>query len=107
MAIVAGLIGPPAAAQSTTPRVAVFAAGSLRAALVDAGRAFESAQPGAPIAFTFGASGLLKDRLAAGENADVFASANRDGLDHPSRYQTARAGPAASSAVKLYRAGPG
>jgi ABC-type molybdate transport system substrate-binding protein len=29
---------------------------------------------------TFGASGLLKDRIQAGERADVFASAN---MEHP------------------------
>jgi ABC-type molybdate transport system substrate-binding protein len=58
----------------------VYAAGSLRAALTEVARAFESAEPGARVVFTFGASGLLKDRIAAGEPADVFASAN---MAHP------------------------
>lgn len=58
----------------------VAAAGSLRAALIDIGHAFESASPGVTVSFTFGASGLLRERLANGEPADVFASAN---MEHP------------------------
>jgi ABC-type molybdate transport system substrate-binding protein len=68
----------PAGAQAQAP-VAVYAAGSLRAALTELGVAFEKTQ-GTPVKLTFGASGLLKDRLAGGEAADVFASAN---MDHP------------------------
>lgn len=60
--------------------VRVFAAGSLRAALTEAAHAFETAEPGAHVRFTFGASGLLKDRIVAGERDDVFASAN---MEHP------------------------
>ncbi|WP_221934146.1 hypothetical protein, partial [Tepidimonas taiwanensis] len=44
-------------------------------------------------------SGLRKTSAAA------VRSVLRHGLDHPSGYQTARAGLAASSAVKLYRTG--
>lgn len=58
----------------------VLAAGSLRAALTDAARAFEAAAPGRKVELGFGASGLLKDRLIGGERADVFASAN---MEHP------------------------
>jgi hypothetical protein len=43
-------------------------------------------------------SGLQKTSAA------TVRSVLRYGLDHPSRYQTARAGLAASSAAKLYRA---
>lgn len=60
--------------------IKVLAAGSLRAALTDVARAFEAGRPGAKVELGFGASGLLKDRLAGGERADVFASAN---MDHP------------------------
>lgn len=67
-----------AAAQAPAP-VAVYAAGSLRAALTELAAAFEKAQ-GTPVKLSFGASGLLKDRLAGGEAADVFASAN---MQHP------------------------
>jgi len=58
----------------------VFAAGSLRGALTDVAQAFERSEAGVRVRFTFGASGLLKDRIAGGEGADVFASAN---MAHP------------------------
>lgn len=58
----------------------VYAAGSLRAALTEAAQAFERRESGVRVRFTFGASGLLKDRIAGGEPADVFASAN---MEHP------------------------
>ena len=72
------LLATTAHAQTLTLRV--HAAGSLRAALTDAATAFEAATPGTKLALTFGASGLLKDRIAAGEGSDVFASAN---MAHP------------------------
>jgi molybdate transport system substrate-binding protein len=56
----------------------VYAAGSLRAALTEVAHAFERGEPGVRVRFTFGASGLLKDRIAGGERADVFASANME-----------------------------
>lgn len=61
------------------PTVTVYAAGSLRAALDEVARAFEQAQ-GARAAMTYGASGLLKDRIVGGEAPQVFASAN---TEHP------------------------
>lgn len=60
--------------------VVVFAAGSLRAAMTDVAKAFEASDAPAPVKLVFGASGLLKDRIAGGERADVFASAN---MAHP------------------------
>lgn len=69
------------ALQAAEPaEVVVYAAGSLRGALTEVGRRFEAAQPDARVRFVFGASGLLKDRLAGGEVAHVFASAN---MEHP------------------------
>ena len=70
----------PALAQTAPRELRVHAAGSLRAALTDAAAAFDATQPGLKTRLSFGASGLLKDRLAAGEAGDVFASAN---MDHP------------------------
>lgn len=67
------------AQSSAPPVVAVYAAGSLRAALTDVARAFEQDRP-VTVNMTFGASGLLKDRIAGGESPQVFASAN---MDHP------------------------
>ena len=52
---------------------------SLRPAFTEIGRRFE-VQTGTSVRFEFGASGLLKDRIAAGEPAQVFASAN---TEHP------------------------
>jgi ABC-type molybdate transport system substrate-binding protein len=71
--------------------VKVYAAGSLRAALTDAAKVFTDAS-GTKVSFEFGPSGILRDRLAAGERADVFASAN---MEHPRALATAgRAQPA-------------
>jgi ABC-type molybdate transport system substrate-binding protein len=69
----------PASGAASASTLTVFAAGSLRAALTDAARAFEQ-RAGTKVALNFGASGLLKDRLLAGERADLFASAN---MEHP------------------------
>ena len=71
-------LDPAAAAEKQ--EVIVFAAGSLRGALTEVATAWQAVAPQASVAFTFGASGLLKDRLAGGERADVFASAN---MEHP------------------------
>jgi ABC-type molybdate transport system substrate-binding protein len=66
------LIGDPAAAS-------VFAAGSLRVVLTAIARDFE-ARSGLAVTLTFGPSGALRDRIADGEPAHVFASAN---MEHP------------------------
>lgn len=60
--------------------VSVYAAGSLRAPMSRIAKAFEASNPGVTVSLVFGASGLLRDRLAKGERADVFASAN---MEHP------------------------
>ncbi len=71
--------------------VSLHAAGSLRAALLDIADAFQN-ETGIPVSAQFGASGLLKDRLARGEAGEVFASAN---LEHPQALARAGlAGPA-------------
>jgi molybdate transport system substrate-binding protein len=80
MVVLATATTAAALAQTAATEVSVFAAGSLRAALTEASKSYEAMQPGVRLRFTFGASGLLKDRLLAGENADVFASAN---MEHP------------------------
>jgi molybdenum ABC transporter molybdate-binding protein len=59
--------------------VKLFAAGSLKAALGAVAKAYEAAS-GDTIVSRFGASGLLKNEIAAGAKADVFASAN---MEHP------------------------
>jgi len=59
--------------------VTLFAAGSLRGALTDAAKAFE-AKTGDKLELKFGPSGVLKNEIAGGANAQVFASAN---MEHP------------------------
>lgn len=59
--------------------LALYAAGSLRGALTEIVQAFVQAG-GRPVRADFGASGLLKDKLAAGHGAGLFASAN---MEHP------------------------
>ncbi len=69
-------VGNAASAQEP---VRLYAAGSLRAALTDVANAFK-AETGIAVAGTYGASGLLRERIEKGEPAEVFASAN---MDHP------------------------
>lgn len=77
----------PTAAQEP---VRLFAAGSLRGVMTELGAAW-TASGGGKVAATFGASGLLRDRIAKGEPADVFASAN---MEHPQSLAAAgRSGP--------------
>jgi ABC-type molybdate transport system substrate-binding protein len=92
--VAAGCLAAPvlALAQAAPLELRVHAAGSLRAALTETAAAFEAAQPGVKVKLTLGASGLLKDRIAAGEATDVFASAN---MTHPQALADAgRAAPA-------------
>jgi molybdate transport system substrate-binding protein len=72
-------------ARATDP-VQLYAAGSLRTALTEIAAAFE-AQTGIKVQAKFGASGTLKDEIAAGARADVFASAN---MEHPQALASAR-----------------
>lgn len=72
----AALIAVPVSAQDP---VKLYAAGSLRAAMTEVGTAYQE-KTGVAVAGTFGPSGLLRDRIAKGEPAEVFASAN---MQHP------------------------
>ncbi len=72
-------------AQSPVMAIEVFSAGSLREALTAIATDYE-ALTGKKLALTFGASGLLRERLEAGGKADshtdVFTSAD---MGHPQR----------------------
>ncbi len=71
---------PAAGAAVDAPAtLTVYAAGSLRAAMTQIAQDFQ-ARHGVQPRLVFGASGLLRDRLASGEQADLFASAN---MEHP------------------------
>jgi len=76
----AGLLTMSMTARADT--VKVYAAGSLRAAITEIVAAFELVAPRTTIETTFGASGLLRERIAGGETAHVFASAD---TGHPQR----------------------
>ncbi len=77
LGIIVGVMSiAPAHAQEP---VRLYAAGSLRNALTEVAQAF-TRESGVPVVTTFGASGLLRERIEKGERADVFASAD---LGHP------------------------
>jgi len=59
--------------------IRLYAAGSLRAALTDVTKAYESTSPN-KLEAKYGPSGLLKNEIVTGAKADVFASAN---MEHP------------------------
>ncbi|MBI5521053.1 MAG: molybdate ABC transporter substrate-binding protein [Desulfarculus sp.] len=73
----------PLAAQAG--EVLVSAAASLREALQEAGQAFQAQNPGARVAFNFGASGALASQIEQGAPVDVFASANQEHMDRLDR----------------------
>lgn len=81
------LMVSPAAAQDP---VRLYAAGSLRAVLEEVAKQFTE-ESGLKVAGTYGASGLLRERIDKGENAELFASAN---MEHPRMLAKAgKAGP--------------
>ena len=86
VAVLSGCAQPGGTAADAPANVAVYAAGSLREALTEIAREHE-AHTGQKVALTFGASGLLRERIESGEPAMVFASAD---TEHPQRL--ARAG---------------
>ena len=59
--------------------VRLYAAGSLRAVLEEVGARF-TAETGTKVAGTFGASGLLRERISKGENAEVMYTADQRAL---------------------------
>ena len=70
----------------------LYAAGSLRDTMTEIATAFARSS-GIGVESTFGASGLLRERLERGERADVFASAD---IGNPRRLaEQGRAGPVA------------
>ena len=71
--VAAVLMSGPARADD----IALYAAGSLRAALTDVAKAF-AAETGLRVKGKFGPSGVLEKEIAGGAKADVFASANMD-----------------------------
>jgi len=86
--------------------VQLYAAGSLKAALTDVSKAYETST-GNPVEGKYGPSGLLKNEISGGAKADVFASAN---MEHPQAlHDQKRSGPvvrfARNKLCALVRAG--
>ena len=85
VAALAGAMAVASAAQAADA-VRLHAAGSLRDALTEVAKAFETST-GVSVESKFGPSGLLKDEIAAGAKAEVFASAN---MTHPRALEAAK-----------------
>jgi ABC-type molybdate transport system substrate-binding protein len=62
-------------ASAQEPALRLYAAGSLRGAMTEVVQAFH-ASGGRAVSATYGASGLLRERIEKGEAVDVFASAD-------------------------------
>jgi molybdate transport system substrate-binding protein len=60
---------------SISGSITVFAAASLKESFTAIGKAFEAANPGTKVTFSFGASSTLAQQIIQGAPADVFASA--------------------------------
>lgn len=70
------LMGVTNLALGATHDIRLYAAGSLRNALIELAAAYTQAY-GAQVETTFSPSGLLRQRIESGERPDLFASANR------------------------------
>src|SRR5262245_51229841 len=73
-------------APSRADTIRLYAAGSLRTAMTEVAKSFE-AETGNSVQAKYGASGLLRDEIAGGAKADVFASAN---MEHPQALNAAK-----------------
>ena len=73
--ILAAMFCCVAASSNAAETIRVYAAGSTRKAFTEAAQVF-TGKEGTSVEVTYGASGLLLDRLRGGEPADVFASAD-------------------------------
>lgn len=75
----------PATLSHAADTVLLHAAGSLRGALTEVSNAYEKSA-GVKVQAKYGPSGLLRDEIAGGARAEVFASAN---MEHPAALATA------------------
>ena len=83
LAAVMGLaaMNPALVKSAGAAELKLIAAGSLKAALGEVARAYE-AESGTKVETTFGPSGLMREKIEAGGEYHVFASAN---MKHPAR----------------------
>jgi molybdate transport system substrate-binding protein len=66
----------PSGATGPHGSITVLAAASLKESFTAIGNAFEAADPGTTVTFSFGASSTLAQQIIQGAPADVFASAS-------------------------------
>ena len=66
-----------AAVPKAAGNITVLAAASLTEAFTEMGKAFETANPGSKVTFSFGASSTLATQANQGAPADLFASADQ------------------------------
>jgi molybdate transport system substrate-binding protein len=71
----------PSASSSVSGSITVFAAASLKESFTAIGKAFEAANPGTTVTFSFGASSTLATQITQGAPADVFAAASTKTMD--------------------------
>jgi ABC-type molybdate transport system substrate-binding protein len=92
--VIAAVIAMTMTSAEANEPVLLHAAGSLRGALTEVAEAF-AADRGIKVEAKYGASGTLRDEIAGGSRAQVFASAN---MEHPQSLAAA----GRSSAVVLF-----
>jgi molybdate transport system substrate-binding protein len=83
--VIAAVIAMTMTSADANEMVLLHAAGSLRGALTDVAEAF-AADSGIKVEAKYGPSGTLRDEIAGGSRAQVFASAN---MEHPQSLVTA------------------
>ncbi len=73
---------PGSAASAPAPKgsITVLAAASLKESFTAVGKAFEQANPGTTVTFSFGSSSGLAQQIMQGAPADVFASASQKNM---------------------------
>ena len=67
--------------QTEPTSLIVFAAASLTDAFTEMGAAYEAANPGVTVTFSFAGSPILRTQIEEGATVDVFASANKKEMD--------------------------
>ncbi len=72
--------GPGVSASGVRGSITVLAAASLKESFTAIGKAFEAANPGTTVTFSFGASSSLAQQVVQGAPADVFASASQKNM---------------------------
>jgi molybdate transport system substrate-binding protein len=72
---------PPQSVSAGAATLTVLAAASLTDSFQDIGAAFEKANPGVVVTFSFAGSQALRTQIEQGAKADVFASADAKNMD--------------------------